>query len=39
MVAAKLPIEKLIDYSYSDYAQKQLGSFKLEHDDGKPGCR
>jgi NitT/TauT family transport system substrate-binding protein len=39
MVAAKLPIEKLVDYSYSDYAQKTLGPFKLEHDDGKPGCR
>jgi NitT/TauT family transport system substrate-binding protein len=39
MVSAKLPIEKLVDYSYSDNAQKQLGPFKLEHDDGKPGCR
>jgi NitT/TauT family transport system substrate-binding protein len=38
-VTAKQPIEKLVDYNYSDYAQKQLGPFKLEQDDGKPGCR
>jgi NitT/TauT family transport system substrate-binding protein len=39
-VTAKLPIEKLVDYSYSDYAQKQLGPFTLENKDSKTqGCR
>jgi NitT/TauT family transport system substrate-binding protein len=39
-ITAKHPIEQLVDYSYADYAQKQLGAFKLEHKDSKlPGCR
>jgi NitT/TauT family transport system substrate-binding protein len=37
---AKFPIERLVDYSYTDYAQKQLGAFTLENKDSKlPGCR
>jgi NitT/TauT family transport system substrate-binding protein len=37
---AKFPIEKLVDYSYSDYAQKQLGPFTLTNkDDKQQGCR
>lgn len=36
----KFPIEKLVDYSYTDYAQKQLGPFHLENKDSKlKGCR
>jgi NitT/TauT family transport system substrate-binding protein len=39
-VAAKQPIEKLVDYSYTDYAQKKLGPFSLDKtSDTKPGCR
>jgi hypothetical protein len=39
-ITAKLPIEKLVDYSYTDYAQQQLGPFVLEKKDSKlPGCR
>jgi NitT/TauT family transport system substrate-binding protein len=39
-ITAKFPIEKLVDYSYSDYAQKQLGPFQLENKDSKlRGCR
>jgi NitT/TauT family transport system substrate-binding protein len=39
-IAAKHPIEKLVDYSYTDYAQKKLGPFTLENNsDPKPGCR
>jgi NitT/TauT family transport system substrate-binding protein len=39
-ITAKFPIERLVDYSYTDYAQKQLGPFKLENKDSKlPGCR
>lgn len=39
-ITAKFPIEKLVDYSYSDYAQKQLGPFQLENKDSKlKGCR
>jgi len=38
-VTAKQPIEKLVDYSYADYAQKQLGPFTLENKDSKlAGC-
>jgi NitT/TauT family transport system substrate-binding protein len=37
---AKFPIERLVDYSYTDYAQKQLGPFQIENKDSKlPGCR
>jgi NitT/TauT family transport system substrate-binding protein len=37
---ASLPIERLVDYSYSDYAQKTLGPFSLENKDSKlAGCR
>jgi len=36
----RLPIERLVDYSYSDYAQKTLGPFALENKDSKlEGCR
>ena len=39
-VSAKLPIEQLVDYSYADYAQKQLGPFTLENKNSKlTGCR
>jgi NitT/TauT family transport system substrate-binding protein len=39
-VTAKSPLEKLVDYSYADYAQQKLGSFKLEKTDSKlVGCR
>jgi ABC-type nitrate/sulfonate/bicarbonate transport system substrate-binding protein len=39
-VTAKQPLEKLVNYSYSDYAQKQLGPFVLENKDSKlAGCR
>ena len=39
-VTAKQPLERLVDYSYSDYAQKQLGPFVLENKDSKlAGCR
>lgn len=39
-ITEKFPIEKLVDYSYSDYAQKQLGPFTLENKDSKlRGCR
>jgi NitT/TauT family transport system substrate-binding protein len=37
---AKFLIERLVDYSYSDYAQKQLGPFQLQNKDSKlAGCR
>ena len=37
---AKFPIERLVDYSYSDYAQKQLGPFTIQNKDSKlRGCR
>jgi NitT/TauT family transport system substrate-binding protein len=37
---SKFPIEQLVDYSYSDYAQKQLGPFELENKNSKlAGCR
>jgi NitT/TauT family transport system substrate-binding protein len=37
---AKFPLERLVDYSYSDYAQKQLGPFVLQNKDSRlPGCR
>ena len=37
---AKFPVERLIDYSYADYAQQKLGSFTLENKNSKlPGCR
>ncbi|MGH6740960.1 MAG: ABC transporter substrate-binding protein [Bradyrhizobium sp.] len=37
---AKFPIEKLVDYSYTDYAQKTLGPYRLENKDDKlAGCR
>ena len=37
---AKFPLERLVDYSYSDHAQKQLGPFELENKDSKlTGCR
>ena len=39
-ITAKFPIERLVDYSYTDYAQKQLGPFVLENKDSKlSGCR
>jgi NitT/TauT family transport system substrate-binding protein len=37
---ATFPIERLVDYSYADYAQQKLGPFVLENKDSKlPGCR
>jgi NitT/TauT family transport system substrate-binding protein len=39
-ITTRRPIEKLVDYSYSDYAQKTLGPFTLENKDSKTeGCR
>ena len=39
-ITSKHPLETLVDYSYTDYAQKQLGPFVLENKDSKlPGCR
>ena len=39
-ITAKLPLNRLVDYSYADYAQKQLGPFTLENKASKlPGCR
>jgi ABC-type nitrate/sulfonate/bicarbonate transport system substrate-binding protein len=39
-ITAKFPLERLVDYSYAEYAQKQLGPFTLENKDSKlPGCR
>jgi NitT/TauT family transport system substrate-binding protein len=39
-VTAKLPLERLVDYSYADYAQQKLGPFTLENKDSKiQGCR
>ena len=39
-ITAKLPIEKLVDYSYSDYAHEKLGPFELENKASKlAGCR
>jgi NitT/TauT family transport system substrate-binding protein len=37
---AKFPLERLVDYSYADYAQQKLGPFAIENKDSKtPGCR
>jgi NitT/TauT family transport system substrate-binding protein len=37
---AKFPLERVVDYSYSDYAQQKLGPFTIENKDSKtPGCR
>jgi NitT/TauT family transport system substrate-binding protein len=38
-IGSKHPIEKLVDYSYADYAQQKLGPFTLEKVSDKPGCR
>jgi NitT/TauT family transport system substrate-binding protein len=39
-ITAKHPLETLVDYSYTDHAQKQLGPFVLENKDSKlQGCR
>jgi NitT/TauT family transport system substrate-binding protein len=39
-ITAKQPLETLVDYDYTDFAQKQLGPFVLENKDSKlPGCR
>ena len=37
---AKFPLERLVDYSYAEYAQKQLGPFQIQNKDSKlAGCR
>jgi NitT/TauT family transport system substrate-binding protein len=37
---AKFPVERLVDYSYADYAQQKLGPFVLENKASKlTGCR
>lgn len=37
---AQLPIARLVDYSYVDYANQKLGPFTLENKASKePGCR
>lgn len=38
-ITAEFPIGRLVDYSYTDYAQKQLGPYHFDHDDNQPGCR
>jgi NitT/TauT family transport system substrate-binding protein len=39
-INAKQPLEKLVDYSYADYAQQKLGPFQLENKNSKlEGCR
>lgn len=39
-ITAKFPLERLVDYSYADHAQQQLGPFSLENKDSKlAGCR
>jgi NitT/TauT family transport system substrate-binding protein len=39
-VTAKQPLDKLVDYSYADYAQKKLGPFKAGNEGSKTvGCR
>jgi NitT/TauT family transport system substrate-binding protein len=39
-ITAKQPLEKLVDYSYADYAQQKLGPFTLQNKDSKlVGCR
>jgi len=39
-ITVKQPIEKLVNYDYTNFAQKELGPFKLENKDSKlPGCR
>ena len=39
-ITAKQPLEKLVDYSYTDYAQKEIGPFQLQNKDSKlMGCR
>jgi NitT/TauT family transport system substrate-binding protein len=39
-ITAKQPLEKLVDYSYADYAQQKLGPFELGNKDSKlKGCR
>ena len=37
---AKFPLDRLVDYSYSDFAQQKLGPFTVDNKDSKtPGCR
>jgi hypothetical protein len=36
---AVFPAERLVDTSFAQYAAQKLGPLRLEHDDGKPGCR
>jgi len=39
-ITTKLPLEKLVDHSYVDAADKELGPFVLQNKDSKlPGCR
>ncbi len=39
-ITAKQPLEKLVDYSYTDYAQQKLGPATLQNKDSKLlGCR
>jgi hypothetical protein len=38
--AGAFGLERLVDYSYADYAQQKLGPFAIENKDSKtPGCR
>jgi NitT/TauT family transport system substrate-binding protein len=36
---AVFPAERLVDTSFAQYAAQKVGPLRLEHDDGKPGCR
>ncbi len=39
-ITAKQPLEKLVDYSYADYAQQKLGPYTVENSNSTiPGCR
>jgi len=38
-VKEKLPLDKLVDYSYADYAQQKLGPFTIDTKDNLAGCR
>jgi hypothetical protein len=36
----KLPLEKLVDYCYADYAQQKLGPYTIDVKNSKlAGCR
>ncbi|MGE0747267.1 MAG: ABC transporter substrate-binding protein [Rhodospirillales bacterium] len=38
-IAKKFPFERLVRTDWVDDANRRLGAFSLEKDDGRPGCR